>query len=420
MKIAVVGAGISGLVAAYHLSREHDVTVFERNAYAGGHSNTVTVQTASGPLGLDTGFIVYNERTYPLFSDLLSQLGVDTQPSEMSFSVSCRRCRLEYSSRYPRGLFAQPYRLVDPRFLRMLAEIGRFNRWGAAVRNDPRLARTTLEEALAEQKFSRAFVDHYILPMTGAIWSASAASASRFPLSYFLQFFHNHGLLQVSGQPQWRTVTGGSQRYVERLTRRLAHQLHLSTPVRSIRRDAAGVEITTDHGSLPCDKLVLATHTDEAIQLLSDADAAERAALGAVPYVENEAVLHTDRKLLPRRRVSWSSWNYHVDDCRAGDQPLRMTYYLNRLQALRVGTDYCVTLNQTDAIDPEHTLARITYHHPVYTREGLAARQRLRTLSGRKHTYFAGAYLGYGFHEDGIRSALDAVDALQRSVVSVS
>lgn len=413
MKIAIVGSGIAGLTAAYHLSRRHEIAVFEKHDYAGGHSNTISVTDGARELGLDTGFIVYNERTYPAFTALLAELGVETHASEMSFGVACRRCAIEYSGSGPRGLFARPSQILRPPHLRMLLEILRFNREGiaatASAGHDPR----TLGEYLRDGRFSDTLARHYVLPMGGAIWSADMRTFETFPARYFLGFFHNHGLLTLNDHPQWRTVRGGSRSYVRAITRRFASRIRLSTPVRSIRRHAGFVEIATERGGTePFDRVVIAAHSDQALRLLADPTDAERAALGAIRYQPNEAILHTDDRVLPRARAAWASWNVSLEDCAARNAPLVMTYLLNRLQRVPSNTRYCVTLNDDSGIAPGRILRRIAYDHPVHTHETLAAQQTIQRLNGERLTHYCGAYLGYGFHEDGVRAGLEVARAI--------
>jgi predicted NAD/FAD-binding protein len=403
------------LTAAHQLSANHDVTLFEKDPRAGGHSNTVVVEEGGRELGLDTGFLVYNEVTYPLFSRLLDALGVATQESEMSLGVTCQRCGVEWCGRNLLGLFARPAQLFRPTHYRMLLEILRFNREGVAAAGDERLAGHTLGRFLAERRYSEAFRRHYMLAMGGAIWSSDPATFERFPLQYFLRFLSNHGLLTVRDQPRWRTVCGGSRRYVEAMLRRLEERVRLGCPVAGLRRRGGTVEVELANGrSCVFDRVVLATHSDQTLRLLRDPSDAEARSLRAIRYQPNEAILHTDRRLLPRTEVARASWNVHLADCRDGAAPLSMTYSLNRLQRLPTRNCYCVTLNGAAAIDPERILRRIHYEHPVYDFAALDAQRELRALSGDRGTYFAGAYLGYGFHEDGVRSALAVVESIER------
>lgn len=414
MKIAIIGTGVSGLVAAYYLHPDHDITVFEQNDYVGGHSNTVVVTEHDREVALDTGFLVYNERTYPCFTRLLRELRVASQPSEMSFSVRCRRCAVEYCGQSLRGVFARTDQLFRPRFHRMLFEILRFNRAGAAWLRGPRTTEMTLGSFLRSHGFSRDFVHHYITPMASAIWSSTTADSARLPLEFFLRFFDNHGLLAVNGQPAWRTITGGSRQYVRALTQRFADRIHLRRPVRHVRRRMDGVELSFDGGTVQAfDKVILAAHSNQVLRLLADPDQEETRALRALPYQANEAVLHTDARMLPRHRSAWAAWNYHMDDCERVEAALPMTYYLNRLQSIDSPVNYCVTLNDRGTIARDRIIRRIPYEHPVFTPTSLAAQHQLRQLSGQRHTFYCGAYLGFGFHEDGVRSALDVVRSLE-------
>jgi predicted NAD/FAD-binding protein len=405
VEIAVIGSGISGLAAAYYLSRRHRVTVFEKDDRLGGHAHTHTVEIAGKTWTLDTGFIVYNHKTYPSFVRLLGELGVESQPSDMSFGVRCRRCRLEYSSRGPRGLFAQPRRLIDGAHLRTLADIPRFNRrarafLGAANGGDP-----VLGEFLDAGGYSSGFVRHFLLPMGGAVWSASTGDVRGFSARSFLRFFDNHGWLTLTGAPPWRTVRGGSRSYVDAIARPFAERIHLSTPVLSLRRDETGVEVRTSREARRFDKAVLATHADQALTLLADPSDAEAGVLRRFRYSRNEAVLHTDGTALPFARAAWASWNCDVADCRDEAAPVSMTYHLNRLQSLGGSTTFCVSLNRPEPA-PGTVLARMTYTHPVMDQGAIDAQKALAGLNGHRHTYWAGAHLGYGFHEDGLRSAL--------------
>ena len=410
-RIAVVGGGVSGLVAAHLLHPEHDVTVFEAGAYAGGHTNTIEVETARGPLAVDTGFIVFNERNYPRFEALLAELGVASQPSDMSFGVSDGD--FEYASTSPSGLYAKRSHLLSPAFQRMVADVPRFQRQARALLTSAE--EPTLREWLATLGVSDAFVERVIVPQAAAVWSADPEQMWTFPARFLVEFFDNHGMLGLRGRPRWRTVTGGSKRYVEALTAPFADRIRLSTPVRSIERFADRVEVTPAGGEPePFDEVVIAAHADQALAMLADPTPAEREILGAFPYQANEAVLHTDRRLLPRRRRAWASWNYHLG---AASGPATVTYHMNRLQSLDADEQYCVTLNRTEAIDPARIIRRIGYAHPVYTVEGQAAQRRYDEIGGRDRTHYCGAYWGWGFHEDGVASAHRAVATLGRQAV---
>jgi predicted NAD/FAD-binding protein len=412
MRIAVVGGGVSGLVAAHLLHPDHDVTVFEAGSYAGGHTNTVAVETDAGPLGVDTGFIVFNDRNYPRFEALLAELGVASQPSDMSFGVSDGD--FEYASTSPNGLFAKRSHLVSPAFQRMIADVPRFQRRARELLSSPE--EPTLRGWLATLGVSDAFVERVIVPQAAAVWSADPEQMWTFPARFLVEFFDNHGMLGLTGRPRWRTVAGGSARYVEALTAPFADRIRLATPVRAIERFEDRVEVTPAGGEPETfDEVVIAAHADQALRMLADATPAEHEILGAFPYQANEAVLHTDRGLLPRRRRAWASWNYHLLAGASG--PATVTYHMNRLQSLHAELEYCVTLNRTDAIDPARIIRTTGYAHPVYTVEGQAAQRRYEEIGGRNRTHFCGAYWGWGFHEDGVQSAHRAVAVLGREAV---
>jgi uncharacterized protein len=405
MRVAIIGAGVSGLVCAHRLHSEHDVVVFDASDRAGGHANTVRVETEGGVYDLDTGFIVFNDRNYPNFERLLDELDVETQASPMSFGVS-DGVDFEYNGASPNGLFASRGQLVRPSFHRMIADLVRFNRDARellASEDDP-----SLREWLAIGEYSPAFVERLIVPQAAAVWSADPAQMWSFPARFLVEFFDNHGMLGFRERPRWRTITGGSRRYVEALTRPWRERLRLSTPVTEITRHPDHVAVS----SRECeperfDVVVIATHSDQALALLADPSEREREVLLAIPYQSNEAVLHTDRSLLPRRRRAWASWNYHLDEGVPGR--CTVTYHMNSLQSLRADREFCVTLNRTAAIDPERIIRRIQYAHPVYTPAGVAAQSRHHEISGRNRTHYCGAYWGWGFHEDGVKSALRVV-----------
>jgi len=410
VKIAVIGAGVSGLVTAHLLARRHDVTVFEANAYAGGHTNTVRVDAADATHWVDTGFIVFNDRNYPRFERLLERLGVAHQPSQMSFGVSDGAGDFEYCSGSPNGLFAKRAHLATPWFHRMVADLVRFNREARELlaRDD---AGPSLGQWLDERGYSRAFVDRLIVPQAAAVWSADPRQMWSFPARFLVEFFDNHGMLGFRGRPRWRTVQGGSHRYVEALVAPLRDRLRLATPVQAVSRHADHVEVKPRGGeSERFDEAVIAAHSDQALALLSDASDREHELLGAIPYARNEAVLHTDTSLLPRRRRAWASWNYHLLETPTGVSTV--TYHMNRLQALRADREYCVTLNRSEAIDPSKVIRTIEYAHPVYTAAGEAAHARHDEISGRNRTHFCGAYWGWGFHEDGVASAVRVAERL--------
>jgi len=406
MKIAVIGTGIAGNVAAWHLCRQHDITVFEAAGHVGGHSHTHSVVEDNQTLAIDTGFIVFNDWTYPNFIALLDELGVASQPSDMSFGVKCEQSGLEYKGSSLDTLFAQRRNLLRPSFHRMLLDILRFNREAKALLDRPD-ERLTLGDYLHENGYSETFTHHYIVPMGAAIWSAEPRRMLSFPAQLFVRFFANHGLLNIRNRPQWRVIQGGSRSYVDKLTARFRHRIRLNTPVSRISRKATHVEICSAHGKERFDRVFIACHSDQALAMLHDASPQERDILGAIPYQRNEVVLHTDTSLLPRRRLAWSAWNYHR---LAGDNPaVAVTYNMNLLQSLTAKQTYLVTLNNTDAVDPSRILKRLSYDHPVYTTAGVAAQSRQAEINGVNRTYFCGAYWRYGFHEDGVVSALNAL-----------
>jgi len=405
MRIAIVGSGIAGLVSAYLLSRRHEVTVFEAGDWVGGHTHTVDVEIDQQRHAIDTGFIVFNDWTYPNFIRLLEQLGVESQPTEMSFSVCDPRSGLEYNGNNLNTLFAQRSNLLSPGFLRMLMDILRFNREAIADLEAGGLhGQMTLGDYLQQQRYSQRFIDHYIVPMGSAIWSMSLKEMLNFPLAFFIRFFHNHGLLSVNDRPQWRVIKGGSRSYIPALSKPFAENIRLSCPVQRIRRDETGVTVLSRQGEERFDRIVLACHSDQALKLLEQPSPEEQAILGDIRYADNDVVLHTDTRLLPSRRLAWASWNYRL----GGDpeQPAALTYNMNILQGLDASRTFCVSLNQTDQIDPAQILGRFTYAHPQFSVAASAAQQQWQTLLGKQHTFFCGAWWANGFHEDGVVSAL--------------
>ena len=412
MKIAIVGTGISGLVAAERLSAQHQLTVFEAGAYIGGHTHTVDVETPAGPLAVDTGFIVFNQRTYPNFLDLMQRLGVAWKPSDMSFSVRCERTGVEYNGSSLGQLFAQRRNALRPSFLRMVRDIMRFYREAPelmAGERDP-----TLGEFLAAGGYSRSFVDQHLVPMASAVWSARADRLMNFPMRFLVKFFENHGFLQLKDRPQWLVIRGGSREYVGPLTASFAERIRLRTAVARVVRDGPGVVLTTASGEQErFDRVVLACHSDQSLRMLADATPLERELLGAFSYQRNDAVLHTDAGVMPRLKRAWASWNYHVGEP-VSELPT-VTYWMNRLQGLEVERDYFVTLNRSDDIDPRQVLRSFVYHHPIYSPEAVRAQARHSEIDGRNGVHFCGAYWGWGFHEDGVKSGLAVVRNLERA-----
>jgi predicted NAD/FAD-binding protein len=409
MKIAIVGTGIAGNLAANRLARDHDITVYEADARIGGHSNTVEVESAGRQFAVDTGFIVFNDRTYPNFCRLLEELQVPAQDSSMSFSVRSEQTGLEYCGSSLNTLFAQRRNLLRPTFHRMLKDILRFNREAGEFLQSGSHS-TSLNEFLHEGRYSREFIDHYIIPMGAAIWSSTPEGMGEVPADFFFRFFQNHGLLTVDDRPQWRVVSGGSCRYVEKLVAGHRERIRLNTPVESIRRVHDGVILKTS-GAEPehFDFVFLACHSDQALALLSDPTSQEREVLGAIRYQHNQAVLHTDRSLMPRRRRAWAAWNYHIKRKGEPQGGVALTYHMNTLQSLQATDQICVTLNHRKAIDERRILQVIDYQHPIFTERAVAAQKRHREINGMRRSYYCGAYWRYGFHEDGVVSALRAL-----------
>lgn len=413
MRIAVVGTGISGLSAAYLLHQHHDLTVYERNGYAGGHTHTVDVPGPDGPMPVDTGFIVYNERNYPRLTALLSELGVATRASDMSFAASLDNGRVEYAGDGPGTLFAQRTNLGSPSHWRMLADIVRFNRDARRLLGDPLAEEQTLGEMLDGGRYSRAFRERYLVPMGAAIWSCTPETMLDFPASAFVRFFDNHGLLRLRDRPQWRTVVGGGRAYVERLTAGFRERVALGRAAARVERDPQGVTVIDSNGDRArFDQVVLATHADQARALLAEPDAWERSVLDAFRYQHNHAVLHSDPTLMPRRRRVWASWNYLASSGPQASGELAVTYWLNRLQGLPPDRDYFLTLNPPREPAPSATLARFDYEHPILDRRAMRAQAVLPRLQGRQRTWFCGSYFGYGFHEDGLRAGMAVAEGL--------
>lgn len=405
MNIAIIGSGISGLTCAYLLNRSHAITLFEAGDRVGGHTHTVDVKVDGKEYAVDTGFIVFNDRTYPNFIRLLGQIGVGFKATEMSFSVTDPDSGLEYNGNNLNSLFAQRRNLLSPRFWGMLRDILRFNKRAQSDLSEGRIAAdTTLDEYLKAGGYGERFILHYIVPMGAAIWSMPMAQMLNFPVEFFVRFFKNHGLLSVNNRPQWRVIEGGSSAYIAPLTATFKQKIRLNCPVIRVERDADGVVIHSSAGSERFDKVVFACHSDQALKLLAKPSEAERSILGALPYADNEVVLHTDTRLLPSRKRAWASWNYRLGG--AGHTLAAVTYDMNILQGIQSDTTFCVSLNQSAGISPSMVLGRFIYAHPQYSLAAVAAQARWEELNGAQHSFYCGAYWANGFHEDGVVSAL--------------
>lgn len=409
MRVAVVGSGIAGLSAAWLLSRQHEVVLFEAEARLGGHTHTHEVEQAGVRYRVDTGFIVHNPHNYPLLTRLFDELGVASQDTTMSFGVQVEATGLEYNATRLDTLFCQRRNLFSPRFLGMVRDILRFYREAGALLREPGPG-PSLGEYLEQNRYSALFREAHLIPMASALWSSPSAKILEFPAKYLVRFMDHHRMLQVEGRPQWKVVKGGSASYVEAMKARWTVETRLACPVQRITRGEGGVQVKHVAGEDRFDAIVIATHSDQALALLGDADALEREVLGAIPYQRNEVVLHTDRRLLPRNRKAWAAWNAFVPA--DPEAECSVSYCMNLLQGLDSPEPFVVTLNRSAAIDPSRVLARLVYHHPVYTHASVAAQARVDELNGRRHTWFAGAWQGFGFHEDGMRAGVAAATGL--------
>jgi uncharacterized protein len=409
MRIAIVGSGISGLGAAWLLSRTHDVTVFEANDYLGGHTHTHDIALGGKSYRVDSGFIVCNPDHYPHFMRLLGELGVSTRETTMSFALRNEKTGLEYNATRLNTLFCQRRNLLSPRFWGMVRGILRFYREAPALLQGSDIG-PTLGQYLQQHRYSAAFRDDHLIPMASALWSSPAQQILQFPARYLVQFMANHCMLQTSGRPPWRVVAGGSKSYVEAWQKHCKAKVRLATPVRAVTRGGDAITLNTDTGSESFDQIVLACHSDQALALLADANERERDILGAIRFQDNDTVLHTDTRLLPRNRNTWAAWNALVID--GAENICTVTYDMNLLQGIDAPETFCVTLNCTDRIDPARILKRMRYQHPIYSPQSVAAQTRRHEINGQNRTWFAGAYWGWGFHEDGMRSAVEVANGL--------
>jgi predicted NAD/FAD-binding protein len=408
-KIAIIGSGVSGLTAAYLISKKHEVHVFEKNDIIGGHTATVDVEYKNEHFALDTGFIVFNNKTYPNFLTLLDELGVGKQETEMSFSVRNCDTGLEYNGHNLDTLFAQRSNLFKPKFWFLIKEILRFNKLcKKSLEGEHFPENYSLGDFLREHSFKRHFTDHYILPMGAAIWSCSLEQMEAFQYKFFVEFFNHHGLLNIADRPQWYVIPKGSRNYLGPLTKPFEHNIHVGADIQSITRENGSVQLLFKDKTLEFDEVVLACHSDQALALLGDSTSDENNVLTAMPYSENSVVLHTDKNLLPSKPKAWASWNYQLSPQR--DVPASVTYNMNILQGLDTSHTFCVTLNQKEAIAPEKILREFTYHHPAFSVDFVNAQRKRHLICGVNKTHFAGAYWYNGFHEDGVRSAVEVAE----------
>ncbi|WP_394144643.1 NAD(P)/FAD-dependent oxidoreductase [Vibrio atypicus] len=414
MKIAIIGTGISGLTCAYRLNAEHDITVYEANDYVGGHTATVDVELAGEAYAVDTGFIVYNDRTYPNFIQMMNEIGVKGNPTQMSFSVRNDATGLEYNGHTITTLFAQKRNWLNPKFYSFIFEILRFNKSVKKVVELSAGEGQTLGHFLTENQFSDYFSENYILPMGAAIWSSTLADMRAFPLDFFARFFLNHGLLDVTNRPQWYVIEGGSRAYIEPLTRSFSDKIRLATPVEKVSRDSAGVKVWAKGEVERFDHVIFACHSDQALAMLDDATQLEQDILSDLEYQQNEVILHTDASLLPKRKAAWAAWNYWLDGGRDEQQrPPTLTYNMNILQHIEAPETFCVSLNSAEQIDSKKILRTFYYDHPVFSHQSMRAQGRRSEINGHNQTWFCGAYWYNGFHEDGVRSGLDVVTGLE-------
>ena len=412
MKIAIVGAGISGNAIAHLLHKEHKITLFEKNDRIGGHSHTHKIQIEDKTISVDTGFIVFNKKTYPLFTSLLDQLGVDYEDSNMSFSVFSKLSGLEYNGTNLNTLFSQRKNLFNFKFIKMVLEIFRFNKKALELLSAKE--EITLGDYLANHNYSSYFSKHYILPMGSAIWSSNIETMLNFPAKFFVKFFHNHGMLNINDRPQWLTITGGSESYVKKLCEPFINSIKLNSNIRFIERMENKVIIHHNQGSENFDYLFMACHSNEALKLIKDTSYVEKELLGSIPYADNDVYLHTDASIMPKHKLSWAAWNYNIDN--KNHEPISLTYNMNILQNIKSESPVLVTLNPKSNIDPKKIIKKLNYSHPTFNIDGINAQKKHHLISGVNRTFYAGAYWGNGFHEDGVKSAYDVVNQLNKLI----
>ena len=412
MKIAIVGAGISGNAIAHLLHKEHKISLFEKNDRIGGHSHTHKIQIEDKTISVDTGFIVFNKKTYPLFTSLLDKLGVDYEDSNMSFSVFSKLSGLEYNGTNLNTLFSQRKNLFNFKFIKMVLEIFRFNKKALELLSAKE--EITLGDYLANHNYSSYFSKHYILPMGSAIWSSNIETMLNFPAKFFVKFFHNHGMLNINDRPQWLTITGGSESYVKKLCEPFINSIKLNSNIRFIERMENKVIIHHNQGSENFDYLFMACHSNEALKLIKDTSYVEKELLGSIPYADNDVYLHTDASIMPKHKLSWAAWNYNIDN--KSHEPISLTYNMNILQNIKSESPLLVTLNPKSNIDPKKIIKKLNYSHPTFNIDGINAQKKHHLISGANRTFYAGAYWGNGFHEDGVKSAYDAVNQLNKLI----
>ena len=412
MKIAIVGSGISGNTIAHLLHKKHNITLFEKNNRIGGHSHTHNIEINGSPISVDTGFIVFNKKTYPLFSSLLRELDVAHEDSKMSFSVFSKKTGLEYNGTSLNTLFSQRRNIFNPKFIKMIFEILRFNKESLGLLNTSK--ELSLGDYLAKNTYSDYFLKNYILPMGSAIWSSNLETMIKFPAKFFVTFLHNHGMLNINNRPQWLTISNGSKSYVQKLCYPFIDNIRLNSNIKFIERKSNKVIVHSKYGSENFDYIFMACHSNEALAILKDASNNEKEILGAIPYTNNEVYLHTDSSIMPKYKLSWAAWNYNIDSKES--EPITLTYNMNILQNIKIETPVLVTLNPKGCIDPKKIIKKLNYAHPTFSIDSITAQKKHHIISGINRTFFAGAYWGNGFHEDGVKSAYDSVKQLNQLI----